>query len=134
MGLFKQRLVWVKNSLVLGHSDYHYKHEDIYYGRSPGSKRRRGGDGWYGDNSQTTVLEFDRPSRNAEHPTMKPIALIQHCLRNSVRPGGVVADPFGGSGSTLIAAHGLGCRAIISEIDPRYCDVIRKRWENLNAS
>ena len=126
---FRQRLVWVKSCMVLGYSDYHYRHEDIYFGYTPGpGKRGRGGDGWYGDNAQTTVLEFDKPSRNGEHPTMKPIALVAHCLRNSARPGDVVVDPFGGSGSTMMACASLAMRARLIELDPRYCDVIRKRW------
>lgn len=125
-----ETLVWVKNSLVLGHSDYHYIHEPILYGYTPGGGRRgRGGDGWYGDHAQTTVLSYDRPPRSAEHPTMKPVALIAHCIRNSSPRRGVVLDPFAGSGSTLIAAHDLGRRAALVELDPRYVDVICRRWQ-----
>jgi site-specific DNA-methyltransferase (adenine-specific) len=129
--LFRQRLAWVKSSMVLGHSDYHYRHEDIYFGYVPGATGRkgRGGVGWYGDNSQTSVLEFKKPSANPDHPTMKPIDLIQYCLKNSSAPSQLVFDPFGGSGSTLIAAHQLGRIARLIELDPRYVDVICRRWQ-----
>jgi site-specific DNA-methyltransferase (adenine-specific) len=129
--LFRQRLAWVKSSMVLGHSDYHYRHEDIYFGYVPGATGRkgRGGVGWYGDNSQTSVLEFKKPNANPDHPTMKPIDLIQYCLKNSSAPSQIVFDPFGGSGSTLIAAHQLGRIARLIELDPRYVDVICRRWQ-----
>lgn len=129
--LVRQNLVWVKNTLVLGRSDYHYKHEPILYGFVPAASGRlgRGGDFWRGDNSQTTVFEVDKPPRNAEHPTMKPVALIDAMLNNSLAPGGVVFDPFGGSGSTLIAAHNRCSRAFVVELDPRYADVILRRFE-----
>jgi len=127
----RQNLIWVKGSLVMGRSDYHYRHEPILYGFTPGGAGRlgRGGERWHGDNSQTTVFEFARPPRNAEHPTMKPVALIDAMLKNSLPPGGIVFDPFGGSGSTLIAAHGRGGRALLVELDPRYADVILRRFE-----
>lgn len=127
----RQNLVWVKGSLVMGRSDYHYRHEPILYGFTPGGQGRlgRGGERWHGDNSQTTVFEFARPPRNAEHPTMKPVALIDAMLKNSLPPGGIVFDPFGGSGSTLIAAHDRGCRAFLVELDPKYADVILHRYE-----
>jgi DNA modification methylase len=123
--------VWIKNVMVLGRSDYHYKHEPIFYGFTPGGegRRGRGGERWHGDNSQTTVFPFDKPSRNTEHPTMKPVALIDAMLKNSLPPGGIVFDPFGGSGSTLIAAHDRGCRAFCVELDPRYADVILTRFQ-----
>lgn len=129
--LFRQRLVWVKDVLVLGHSDYHYRHEDIYLGYTPGGsgRRGRGGEGWYGDNAQTSVIEFPRPRANKEHPTMKPVALIEYCLANSSRRGDLVLDLFGGSGSTLIAAETTGRRARLVELDPRYVDVICRRWQ-----
>jgi DNA modification methylase len=134
--LFRQKLVWVKQSMVLGRSDYHYRHEDIYYGYVPGAQGRRGrftsGEGletgWFGDDCQTTVLEFDRPMASREHPTMKPLDLIVHCLKNSTAPGQTVMDPFGGSGSTLIAAASINRYARLIEKDPKYCDVIRRRW------
>jgi site-specific DNA-methyltransferase (adenine-specific) len=121
--------VWVKNVLVLGHSDYHYRHEDIYFGYTKGVGRMgRGGAGWFGDNSQTTVLEFKKPSANREHPTMKPVELVEYCINNSSEPGWLVGEPFGGSGTTLIACAKTGRLARLIEIDPRYCDVIRRRW------
>ena len=127
----RQNLIWSKNVMVMGRSDYHYKHEPILYGFTPGGDGRlgRGGERWFGDNTQTTVFEIDRPSRSSEHPTMKPVALIDAMLANSLPPGGVVLDPFSGSGSTLIAAHGRGARALAVELDPRYADVILRRFE-----
>ena len=129
--LVRQTLVWVKSALVLGRSDYHSRHEQILYGFVPANSGRlgRGGERWFGDNSQTTVFPFDKPSRNADHPTMKPVALIDAMLKNSLPPGGIVFDPFGGSGSTLIAAHDRGCRAFLVELDPRYADVILTRFQ-----
>lgn len=129
--LVRQNLVWVKNTMVMGRSDYHYKHEPILYGfvRADSGRLGRGGSRWHGNNSQTTVFTFDKPSRNAEHPTMKPVALIDAMLNNSLPPGGVVFDPFGGSGSTLIAAHNRCSRAFLVELDPRYADVILRRFE-----
>jgi site-specific DNA-methyltransferase (adenine-specific) len=147
---FRQQLVWVKSSLVLGRSDYHYQHEPILagvtpgeepadeaghenvtYGFTPGGEGRlgRGGAAWFGDNKQTTVFQVPKPPRNADHPTMKPVALITAMLGNSVRPGGLVYEPFGGSGSTLIAAHTLGLSARLVELDPKYCDVICRRYQ-----
>lgn len=127
----RQNLVWVKNTMVLGRSDYHYRHEPILYGFTPGGRGRlgRGGQRWHGDHAQTTVFEFDKPPRSAEHPTMKPVALIDAMLANSLPPGGVVLDPFAGSGSTLIAAHGRSARCFCVEIDPAYADVILRRFE-----
>ena len=131
-GMFRQRLVWVKNCMVLGHSDYHYRHEDIYFGYTPGTNGQgrlgRGGNGWFGGNAQTSVLEFDKPNRNGEHPTMKPIALVAKCIENSSKPGWLVGEPFGGSGTTLLACAQTGRVARVIELDPRYCDVIRRRW------
>jgi DNA modification methylase len=129
--IVRQNLVWVKDRLALGRSDYHYMHEPILYGFTPGGEGRlgRGGERWFGDNSQTSVFSFSKPSKNPEHPTMKPVALIDAMLKNSLPPGGIVFDPFGGSGSTLIAAHDRGCRAFLVELDPRYADVILHRYE-----
>lgn len=131
----RQNLVWVKNSLVMGRSDYHYKHEPILYGFREGGDGRlgRGGKRWFGDNAQTTVLEFDRPTRSAEHPTMKPVALVEYCLNNSMPRRGIVLEPFGGSGSTLIACEQTGRAARVIELDPRFCDVIVRRWEKMTG-
>jgi DNA modification methylase len=131
--LLHQSLVWVKQTAVLGHSDYHYQHEDVLYGWKPGSGRpgrgRHRGSRWYSDNAQTSVFHVDRPARSGEHPTMKPVALVGAMLRNSSRRGDAVLDPFAGSGSTLIACETLGRRCFAVEVDPRYCDVIRQRYE-----
>ena len=115
---------------MLGHSDYHFAHEPIFYGYTPGEGRfGRGGKGWYGDDSQRSILTFPKPSRNESHPTMKPVALVEHCLGNSTKPGDKVLDLFGGSGTTLIACEKLGRSAFLMELDPIYCDVIVNRWE-----
>jgi len=125
-----QSLVWVKDSLVLGHADYHYRHEPILYGYKPGPGRRgRGAVGWYGDNAQSSVIEVARPKKSSWHPTMKPVGLIDVALANSSRSGDTVLDPFLGSGSSLIAAQGIGRRLCGLEIDPRYVDVAVARWE-----
>lgn len=124
LGVWKHSLVWVKDSLVMGRADYHYRHEPIYYGWTPGAAHD-----WFGDRKQTTVIEIPRPKRNAEHPTMKPIELIRYCLNNSAPKGGIVVDPFGGSGSTLMACEYTGRKARLLELDPRYVDVICRRWQ-----
>ena len=127
---FHEGLIWVKNTMVLGHSDYHFKHEPVMFGYTAGEGRHgRGGEGWYGDNSQTSVFEIDKPSRSEDHPTMKPVDLVTGMLANSCPRAGLVYDPFGGSGTTLIAAHELGQRAAIVELDPHYADVILARAE-----
>jgi DNA modification methylase len=130
---FHQELVWIKNSPVLGHSDYHHQHEALLYGWKPGPGRpgrgRHAGSRWYGNNRETTVLLYDRPARSAEHPTMKPVALMERLVGNSSRRGEIVFDPFAGSGSTLIACERLGRRCFAVELDPAYCDVIRRRYE-----
>jgi DNA modification methylase len=125
----------VKSRLVLGHSDYHYRHEPILFGYSQGApgRRGRGSRGWYGDNSASSVFEVDTPTRNADHPTAKPIALIEPMLRNSSRTDEIVLDPFLGSASTLIAAERLGRRCFGIELDPRYVDVAVRRWEALTG-
>lgn len=131
---YHEGLVWDKGSMVIGHSDYHYRHEPIMYGYTAGEGRRgRGGAGWYGDNSQTSVFEVPKPSRSEEHPTMKPVSLVTAMLANSCPRKGLVYEPFGGSGTTLIAAHELGMRAAACEIDPRYADVILRRLEAVSG-
>lgn len=133
--IIRQNLIWCKNQLVLGRSDYQYRHEPILYGFTPGGVGRlgRGGDRWYGDNSQTTVFEVPAPQANRDHPTMKPLELIRMMLTNSMRPGGIVFDPFGGSGSTLLAAHLQGGHGYLIELDPRYVDVICRRYQELTG-
>jgi DNA modification methylase len=120
--------------MVLGHGDYHYRHEPILYGYAPGRGRwGRGARGWYGGNGQDSVLEVPRPSASREHPTAKPVELIRRCLENSSRRGDRVLDPFAGSGSTLVAACVLERWGYGMELDPRYCDVIVDRMERLTG-
>jgi DNA modification methylase len=128
-----QTLVWAKQTPVLSHCAYLYAHEDVLFGWKlgpgrPGRGRHRGSR-WYGNNAQQSVFYVDRPARSAEHPTMKPVALIEPMLKNSSRRGDLVLDPFSGSGSTLIACELLGRRCAAVEIDPRFCDVVRCRYE-----
>jgi DNA modification methylase len=120
---FAQCCVWVKNSLVMGRQDYHWQHEPILVGWKPGKAHK-----WYSDRKQTTVWNFNRPSRNDIHPTMKPLNLIAYPIENSSKPGDIVIDLFGGSGSTLMACEETEriCRTM--EIDPRYVDAIIKRY------
>lgn len=125
-----QTLVWVKDRIVVGHADYHYRHEQILYGYKLGAGRwGRGHRGWFGGNDADSVLEVSRPAASRDHPTTKPVELITRCLRNSSAPGDRVLDPFGGSGSTLIAAERLGRACSLLEIDPVYCEVAISRWE-----
>ena len=120
----RQVLVWVKSAFALGRADYHWQHEPCLYGWKPGAAHR-----WHGGRAQGTTLCFDKPARNGDHPTMKPVALFQRLVENSCPEGGVVLDPFAGSGTALIAAEVTGRRAALLELDPRYCDVIVTRWE-----
>jgi DNA modification methylase len=170
-----QCIIWVKNSLVLGRQDYHWRHEPILYGWKPGAAHK-----WYGGRKQDTVIEdskfvtiteagdgfnihiddgvdtvvfkvpsyeieyaaddfgttvwrVDRPSRNVEHPTMKPIELVARAIRNSSKKGNIVLDTFGGSGSTLIACEQLDRACYTMELDPVYVDVIIERWEQFTG-
>lgn len=150
--LLKQVLIWVKDRFVMGRQDHHWQHEPILYGWKPGAAHY-----WYGARTDTTVFDEQpkfadmnreallehlaelyeattiirepRPGRNADHPTMKPVALVTRLINHSSAEGGIVLDPFGGSGSTLIAAHGTGRKARIIELDPRYVDLICRRYE-----
>ena len=173
--LMKQCIIWAKNALVMGRSDYQWKHEPILYGWKPGAAHT-----WKGGRKQTTVWEdqagvtvrdngdhqlisiqvgvdtlvlkttglevvfsggeenttvwrFDRPLRSAEHPTMKPIGIPARAIKNSSHSGDIVLDLFGGSGSTLIAAEQTGRVCYTMELDPVYCDVIVKRWEQFTG-
>jgi len=131
----RQTLIWKKDRFVLGHGDYHYEHEPILYGYTPAPSRRgRGAGGFYGGNGQSSVLEVPRPAASREHPTAKPVELIRRLVSNSSRRGQVVLDPFGGSGSTLIACEELSRRAFLMELDPVYCDVIIERFETLTGT
>jgi site-specific DNA-methyltransferase (adenine-specific) len=120
----RQCLVWVKSVLVMGRQDYQWKHEPCLYGWADGAAHT-----WLSDRTQTTVLEFDKPARSTEHPTTKPVDLFAYLIGNSCRPSGRVLDPFAGSGTTLVAAERTGRTALLLELDPRYCDVIVRRWE-----
>jgi site-specific DNA-methyltransferase (adenine-specific) len=124
----RQCLVWVKQTMVLGRQDYQWKHEPCLYGWRDGAAHT-----WLSDRSQTTVLEFDRPSRNEAHPTSKPVDLFRYLVRNSCPPGGRVLDPFGGSGTTLVAAELEGQIAYLMELDPAYVDVAVRRYEAITG-
>ncbi len=132
-----QTLIWVKDSMVLGRSDYHYIHEPILLGYTPSpagtGRHGRGGTGWWGDNSQVSVFNVARPKVSKEHPTMKPPELIVPMVSNSSPPGGIVLDLFMGSGSTLVAAEQTERRSFGMELDPRFCDVIVERWQRLTG-
>lgn len=123
MQVWRHTLVWVKNVLVIGRSDYHYRHESIFYGWTPGAAHY-----FVSERTHDSVLEFNRPTKSGDHPTMKPVELVEYCIGNSSKPGWIVGEPFGGSGTTLIACAKTGRIARVIEIDPRYCDVIRRRW------
>ncbi len=123
--VWRQTLCWAKNTMVLGHSDYHYRHEAIFYGWRPGGPHRP-----VPDRSQTTLWEYDKPSASRLHPTMKPIAMPVRMLENSTAAGDTVFDPFAGSGTTLLACQQTGRRACVVELHPNYCDVIVQRWED----
>lgn len=123
-----QCLVWVKNTFVMGRQDYQWRHEPILYGWKEGT-----GHYFVNDRKQSTVLEFDKPSRNAEHPTMKPVDLLVYLIKNSSKENDLILDLFGGSGTTLVAAEQTKRTCYMMELDPKYCDVIIKRWENLTG-
>jgi DNA modification methylase len=118
-------IIWAKNTFTLGRSDYQRQYEPILYGWPEGAQRH-----WCGDRDQGDVWHFDKPQKNDLHPTMKPVELVERAIRNSSRPGDVVLDPFGGSGTTLIAAEKSGRVARLIELDPKYCDVIVRRWQD----
>jgi site-specific DNA-methyltransferase (adenine-specific) len=124
----RQVLIWKKSSLVMGRKDYQFIHEPCLYGWTEGAAHT-----WNSDRKQTTVFEFDKPRRNGEHPTMKPVDLFQYQMANSTKPGDIVLDSFGGSGTTMIAAERINRKARLMELDPRYCDVIVKRWEDFTG-
>lgn len=119
-----QCLIWVKNSFVMGRQDYHWQHEPILYGWKPGSAHT-----WLSDRKQCTVWNFDKPQRNAAHPTMKPVALMAYPITNSCPQRGLVIDFFAGSGSTIMAAHQTDRICYSMEIDPKYCDAIVQRFK-----
>jgi site-specific DNA-methyltransferase (adenine-specific) len=124
----RQQLIWLKNHMCLGRQDYQWKHEPCIYGWKSGDSHY-----FIDDRTQTTILEFDRPNTNTEHPTMKPVPLIAKLVENSSKKDEIVMDLFGGSGTSLIACEQLDRRCFMMELDPRYCGVIIKRWENLTG-
>jgi site-specific DNA-methyltransferase (adenine-specific) len=124
----RQCLIWKKSTMVMGRQDYHWKHEPCLYGWKEGA-----GHLWATDRKQTTILEFDKPNRNKEHPTMKPVALFEYQMLNNTKGGDIILDSFGGSGTTLLAAEKNGRIAYLMELDPKYCDVIVKRWEEFTG-
>lgn len=125
----RECLIWVKNSMVMGRQDYQWQHEPCLYGWKEGASHN-----WYSDRKQTTILSYAKPTRNGEHPTMKPVPLFAYLMCNSSRPGDIVLDSFGGSGTTMIAAEQMGRSARLMELDPHYCDVIIARWEKLTGN
>lgn len=129
LGVWRQTLIWVKNALVLGHSDYHYRHEPIFYGWTPGAAHRAPD-----ERNHDTVWEYDKPGANKEHPTMKPVELIEKSITISSEPGTLVLDPFGGSGTTLVAAQRTGRIGAAIELHPPYCAVILERMSALGLA
>lgn len=124
----RQCLIWKKQTMVMGRQDYHWKHEPCLYGWKDGAAHL-----WAADRKQTTILEFDRPSRNAEHPTMKPVELFEYQMLNNTKGSDLVLDSFAGSGTTAIACEKHGRHARLMELDPKYCDVIIKRWQDFTG-
>lgn len=120
----RENLIWVKNSMLLGRQDYQWRHEPCLYGWKKGASHN-----WFSDRKQTTVMEFDRPTKSVEHPTMKPIPLFAYLIQNSSQEGWNVYDSFGGSGTTIMACEQLDRNGFSMELDPHYCDVIINRWE-----
>lgn len=124
----REELIWEKNNLVMGRQDYQWKHEPCLYGWVEG-----GSHSWYSGRKQTTVMHFDKPQRSDLHPTMKPVALFDYQIKNSTKSGDVVLDLFGGSGTTIMACEQDGRNACVMEYDPKYVDVIIKRWEDFTG-
>jgi DNA modification methylase len=124
----RQCLIWKKSSMVMGRQDYHWQHEPCLYGWKEGA-----GHLWATDRKQTTILEFNRPNRNGEHPTMKPVELFEYQMLNNTKGSDIVLDSFGGSGTTAIACEKHGRQSRLMELDPKYCDVIVKRWQEFTG-
>ncbi|MDO8301926.1 MAG: site-specific DNA-methyltransferase [Sedimentisphaerales bacterium] len=118
------QIVWVKNTFAWGFGRYKFRHEPIFYAHIKGKP-----DNWYGDKTQNTVWEEKKPTANRLHPTMKPVEIVERALVNSSVAKDIILDLFMGSGTTLIASHKNGRISYGMEIDPIYCDVIVKRWE-----
>ena len=124
----QETLYWVKNSFVLGRFDYHYQTESCLYGWKKGGQYR-----WFGDRQQSNLLRYNKPKANPDHPSPKPVEMLVYLIKNSSKPGDLVLDNFGGSGSTLIACEQTGRRCRMIELDEKYCDVIRRRWAEFTA-
>ena len=127
-GHWSSTIIWLKNCFVLSQKDYHSKYEPILYGWKEGNKIEH-----FKDRTRDDVWEFNKPSNNKLHPTMKPIELCAKAIQNSSKQGDIVLDLFGGSGSTLIAAHQLKRKCLMMELDTQYCQVIINRWEKLTG-
>ncbi len=126
-GWLRQIMVWNKSSMVMGHSEYHYKHEPILFGWKPGGERLKNT-----DRTKTTVWEFDKPSANREHPTMKPIPMWAYGITNHSKAGDIAYEPFGGSGTAMVASHENKRKCYAMELDPKYCQVIINRMLKLD--
>ncbi len=124
-GKWSTFIIWAKNTFTMGRSDYQRQYEPILYGWPEGARHH-----WCGDRDQSDVWQINKPHKNDLHPTMKPVELVERAIRNSSKPGDVVLDPFGGSGTTLIAAEKSGRLARLMELDPKYVDVIVRRWQD----
>lgn len=120
-----QQLIWAKNHFTFTRAKYKHKHEPVFFGHKKSVPIN-----FYGDKKQSSIWHIDKPSRSKLHPTMKPIALLEIPIKNSSKHGDIIIDFFGGSGSTLIASEKLGRICYMNELEPEYCDVIIKRWEN----
>jgi len=118
------QIIWAKNTFAWGFGRYKFQHEPIFYAHVAGQK-----DAWYGDKTQSTLWEEKKPAANRIHPTAKPVELVERALVNSSKAGDIVADLFGGSGSTLIGCERRGRKARLMEIDPKYADCIVRRWQ-----
>jgi DNA modification methylase len=127
-GKWSSTIIWAKNTFALGRADYHQQFEAMLYGWKQGSQHY-----WCGARDQGNVWHFDKPARNDLHPTMKPVALVERAIRNSSKHRDTVLDPFGGSGTTMIAAERTGRRAVLLEIDPAYADVAVRRWQDVTG-
>ncbi|MCA8982022.1 MAG: site-specific DNA-methyltransferase, partial [Planctomycetes bacterium] len=124
LGIWRQTLVWVKDSLVLGRSDYHYRHEALFYGWTPGAAHQPPP-----TRDRDTIWECPRPMASPDHPTTKPTALVVRAIENSTKRGAIVLDAFCGAGTTILAAEQTKRRACGIELDSKYCDVIVRRWQ-----
>ena len=127
-GRWSTFVIWAKNTFTLGRADYQRQFEPILYGWKEGADHY-----WCGARDQGDVWFFDKPVKNDLHPTMKPVALVERAVRNSSKSRDIVLDPFGGSGSTLIACEKAGRQARLVELDPKYCDVIILRWQEFSG-